>query len=391
MAGIYIHIPFCTRKCYYCAFYSTADTHLKKEYIQCIKKELLIRKNYIGTDFIETIYIGGGTPSLLQIEEIVSLFEGIARTFSLEHLRECTFEMNPESVTKTFLNDLHTHTPINRLSMGVQSFFEEDLCLLNRKHTAQEAFLAIENAKKCGFDNLSIDLIYGIPSLTQTHWQKNLNYFFNFDIPHLSAYALTVEENSILEKMIANGKYPKVDETHILQHYAILQEEIEKKGYQNYETSNYSKVGQYALHNTNYWKMKKYLGLGAAAHSYNGNSREWNVSDVEKYIVGTNQSYKEQLQNTSPQTGRNYFLQEKEELSVNDRLNEYIMTGLRTMWGVEKKILIKEFGKQMHDIFALKVQKFIHADLMFENENAWILKGDGKLRADGVARDLFFL
>lgn len=388
MAGIYIHIPFCGRKCYYCSFYSTSDTRLKAPYIKSVLAESTLRKEYLQGEILETIYIGGGTPSLLNMDEIVSLFDGLKKNFSFEHLIECTIELNPESVNASFLEGLRKRTPINRLSMGVQSFFEDDLRLLNRKHSAEDAFRAVNEAKRCGFNNFSIDLIYGLPTLTEEKWQANLAHFFSFDIPHLSAYALTIEENSILEKMIKSGKYPNVNEEQMLRQYEILQYEIEKNGYQGYEISNYSKIGKHAIHNTNYWKMKPYLGLGAAAHSYDGKSREWNVENVATYVTGLEQEYKE-VRLKEDNSVRNLFLEEREYLSDTDRYNEYVMTGLRTIWGIEKEVLEIQFGKKSLELFKNKIQAFIKEGVVDEYEKGWRLTKESRLMADGLARALF--
>ncbi|MDR1950674.1 MAG: radical SAM family heme chaperone HemW, partial [Bacteroidales bacterium] len=341
MAGIYIHIPFCKQKCAYCNFYSVAiggktvavrTLHATlQQYVDALISEIILRKNEIN-EKIETIYFGGGTPSLLEISQIVKIFENI--NFSKN--TEITFEGNPETLTENYLNDLRKHTPINRLSIGVQSFFENDLNYLNRKHSPKQALNSIEHAKKSGFENLSIDLIYGIPTLTNERWIENLKTFFSLDISHLSAYALTVEPNTILDKQIQKNQTQSPNDEHIEQQYLMLREQLKKHNFEAYEISNFCKNKQYSKHNSNYWNLSKYYGFGASAHSFCGTSRSWNVADVNEYISS--------LKNKK-------LPSELEVLTKNMQYNEYVMTAIRTQWGISPNEISKRFDEKFSHHF----------------------------------------
>jgi len=346
MAGIYIHIPFCKQACYYCDFHFSVSIRNKKELIKALSKEMSLRKSEI-TEPIETIYFGGGTPSLLTIEELRFLIEEVYKNYQVVLNPEITLEANPDDLTIQQINDL-TETKINRLSIGVQSFFEEDLQLMNRAHNATEAKKCIQEATK-HFNNITIDLIYGIPGMSDERWKENLQIALGFGVPHISSYALTVEPKTALEKFIKTGKIPPVEETISHNHYLILLEEMEKAGFVNYEFSNFGKEGYFSKNNTAYWQGKSYLGIGPSAHSYDGKIRSWNVRNNGKYI-------KSIIENELPI--------ERETLTISNQYNEYIMTGLRTMWGVSFEKIENDFGEKYVDYLLKQSKKPLQEGLL---------------------------
>ena len=380
MAGIYIHIPFCRRKCAYCNFYSTAagtgisrgSMSVPQPYLDALISEINLRKNEID-EAIETIYFGGGTPSLLEIQQIEQIFDVLQNQFSFAKNMEITFEGNPESLTKAYLENLRKQTPVNRLSIGIQSFFEDDLKYLNRKHSPKQALESIENAQKSGFKNLSIDLIYGIPTLTNDRWIKNLETFFSLDIPHLSAYALTVEPNTILDQQIRNFTAESPNEEHIEQQYLLLREHLKKHDFEAYETSNFCKNKQYSKHNSNYWNLSKYYGFGAAAHSFSGVSRSWNMADVAIYISSL----------------KNGILpSESEMITLKMQYNEYVMTAIRTQWGILPSEIQERFGNEFFQHFQNSITKIPNEWLIFENARV-VTTARGALFSDAIAEKLF--
>ena len=376
MAGIYIHIPFCRQKCNYCNFYSIPVVGVEDfrplPYVDALISEIILRKNECNEP-IETIYFGGGTPSLLDIPEIVKIFEALQNQFSFAKNPEITFEGNPESLSKDYLENLKKHTPVNRLSIGIQSFFEKDLAYLNRKHSPKQAFESIEYAQKLGFENLSVDLIYGIPTLTNEAWIKNLQTFFSLDISHLSAYALTVEPNTILDQKIRNHKAKSPNEEQIEQQYLILREQLKNHSFEAYETSNFCKNKQYSKHNSNYWNLSKYYGFGASAHSFSGTSRSWNIADVNTYI-------------TSLKNG--ILPNESENLTTEMQYNEYVMTAIRTQWGVFKPEILTRFGEQFLHHFEKQISLIPNDWIVFENDHYFTTE-KGALFSDAIAKKLF--
>jgi oxygen-independent coproporphyrinogen-3 oxidase len=377
LAGIYIHIPFCKQACYYCDFHFSTSLKRKEELLNSIKKELFLKKDSLQNENIETIYFGGGTPSLLTIKELESIFEVIYNNFSVIENPEITLEANPDDLSESKIKELAT-TPINRLSIGIQSFFEEDLRFMNRAHTAEESKNCLSVAMRY-FDNITIDLIYGVPNMSNKKWLENLQIAFEFGVPHISSYALTVEEKTALHSLIKKGKVPPVDENLALTHFNLLVEETQKRGFIQYEISNFGKPNYFSKHNTSYWLGEKYLGIGPSAHSFNGFERSWNVSNNAKYIKALNE---------------NILPQEIEILSLNNRFNEYIMTGLRTIWGVDFKRIEKQFGIDYLFHLEKNTQPFIEKELLKIQLND---SGDailtttkkGKFLADGIASDLF--
>ena len=373
MAGIYIHIPFCKQACFYCDFHFSTSLKRKEEMLQAILSELQLRKNEFEAEQIETIYFGGGTPSLLTSEEIATIFKVIYRNYNVIESPEITLEANPDDLSESKIIAL-SNSPINRLSIGIQSFFEDDLQFMNRAHTAEESKNCLSVAMRY-FDNITIDLIYGVPNMSTKKWKENLKIAFDFGVPHISSYALTVEKNTALHNFIKNGKVPPVNEQQTLEQFNILVSETEKQGFVHYEISNFGKPAYFSKHNTSYWLGKKYLGIGPSAHSFNGKQRSWNISNNAKYIKSIN----------------NKILPlEFEELSMNNRFNEYIMTGLRTIWGIDLEKIENDFGKIYLNELIKSTQEYIEKGLLkITSENKLVTTNKGKFLADGIASDLF--
>jgi oxygen-independent coproporphyrinogen-3 oxidase len=379
MAGIYIHIPFCKQACHYCDFHFSTSLKRKDEMIQALIKEIELRREELNDSAIETIYFGGGTPSLLTIEELNLLIETVYKNFKVVANPEITLEANPDDLSEEQINKL-TNTRINRLSIGIQSFFDEDLQMMNRAHTSVEAKKSLSVATR-HFDNITIDLIYGIPNMTNERWNENLQIAFDFGINHISSYALTVEPKTALAAFIRQGKYPNVSEETALGHFKILVKETSKQGFVQYEISNFGKQDYFSKHNTSYWQGKPYLGIGPSAHSFDGKQRSWNVSNNIKYIQAIQQ---------------NELPSENEILSDKDSFNEYIMTGLRTIWGVSLDLVEENFGLEFKNHLLKNSEKFVDENLLIisnESENLQILRttSKGKFLADGIASDLFLI
>lgn len=380
MSGIYIHIPFCKQACYYCDFHFSTSLKKKDELIQALVTELELRKGELKNQTIETIYFGGGTPSLLTINELRLLIDTIYENYDVTDTPEITLEANPDDLSKQKLNDLTT-SPINRLSIGIQSFFEDDLQSMNRAHSSDEAKNCLQEATKY-FDNITIDLIYGIPKMSIEKWNENLQIAFNFGVNHISSYALTVEPKTALDTFIKRGTYPPIDESLALQHFSHLVRETKKQGFIHYETSNFGKPGYFSKHNTSYWLGKPYLGIGPSAHSFNGIRRSWNVANNSIYIK---KLHKNELPSTS------------ETLSKKDQYNEYIMTGLRTIWGISLSKVENDFGLEYKTHLLTSAKKFIDQGLLIEDCHAErsrsILKTTqkGQFLVDGIASDLFMI
>ncbi len=377
MAGIYIHIPFCKQACYYCDFHFSTSLKRKEDMLIAIKRELEFRKDELNKEQIETIYFGGGTPSLLTIGELRMLIDVIYENYEVVEDAEITLEANPDDLSFKKIKEL-AKLPINRLSIGIQSFFDDDLKFMNRAHTAEESKKCLMEATKY-FDNISIDLIYGVPNMSNTKWLSNLKQAFDFNIPHISSYALTVEEKTVLHKLIEKGKVPPVDENLALEHYNILVAETEKRGYVQYEISNFGNPAYFSKHNTSYWFGEKYLGIGPSAHSFTGFERSWNVSNNTKYINAL-------LVDELPS--------EKEQLSEINRFNEYIMTGLRTIWGVSFQKIEKEFGAMYLEDLKKSAERYIKSGLLEVELRSFsgkvlVTTKKGKFLADGIASDLF--
>lgn len=375
MAGIYIHIPFCKQACFYCDFHFSTTMKHKTELLDAIGKELGIRKSAFETEKIETIYFGGGTPSLLSVGEINKLIKTIEDNYNLADKIEITLEANPDDLSLSKIKSL-AQTPINRLSIGVQSFYEEDLTLMNRAHNATEAKQALADARQY-FDNLTIDLIYGIPGMSSSRWENNLKQALSYDIPHISSYALTVEPKTALEALINKGKIAPVEESLAYEHYQLLQAFTKTHGFINYEFSNFGKEGYFSKNNTAYWFGKPYIGVGPSAHSFYENTRSWNVANNMLYIKALSE-------NSIPSS--------VEKLSITDLYNEYIMTRLRTMWGVSVNDIELFFGRKYVVYYQKITKKLLAQNKLYKAENGnLVVTESAKFLTDGIASDLFYI
>ena len=374
MAGIYIHIPFCKQACHYCDFHFSTSMKKKDEMILALANEIKLRKREFENEIVETIYFGGGTPSILQFADLKFLIETVYDNYSIIENPEITLEANPDDLSEDRIIEL-SKTKINRLSIGIQSFFEDDLKLMNRAHNAEEAKKCLEIATQY-FDTISLDLIYGIPGMTNEIWKKNIEIALSFGIPHISSYALTVEPKTALQKLIQSGAIENPNDEVAQEHFSILVELLEANDFIHYELSNFGKANYFSKNNSSYWLGKKYIGIGPSAHSYNGISRSWNVSNNSLYIKAIQEN---QLPN------------EEETLTISDRYNEYIMTGLRTIWGVSLDKIETEFGITYLDYLMEQVQKFLNDDLVIIKDNILKPTKKGKFLTDGIASDLFFL
>ena len=372
MAGIYIHIPFCKQACHYCNFHFVTSLHYKNELIAALLKEIVLQENFLLNETVETIYFGGGTPSLCTKEEINNIISCIRSTFTIAANAELTLEANPDDISEEKLIDWK-ESGINRLSIGVQSFFEEDLKWMNRAHTASQAVDCLQLAVRY-FGNITIDLIYGTPQLTDEKWKHNVETAVGLNIAHLSCYALTVEPKTPLDKMISQHKSENVDPDKQSAQFLLLMDWLKKAGYEHYEISNYAKPGWRSRHNSSYWQGKKYLGIGPSAHSFNEKERQWNIANNNIYIESIN---------------KGVVPFEKEELTATQQLNEYIMTALRTMEGVKLQVVSQKSGAGKETLLN-KSKKYINSGLMTLENDSLILTKEGKLLADGIAGDLFF-
>lgn len=375
MAGIYIHIPFCRQKCYYCDFYKTVNTSLQNDFIKALKNEAKVRKNYLNNETIETIYFGGGTPSVLSGSEIAEILDLLTTEFSVDANAEITFEANPDDLNNDYLKTLKKEG-VNRLSIGVQAFQNRHLKKMNRRHSNTQAIEAIENAAKNGFSNLSADLIYGLPDLKPKEWEESLVQIFNLPVKHLSAYHLTYHEGTAFYTWLKKGTLKELKETESVNQFNTLIDLSLANGFEHYEISNLAKDLLYSRHNTAYWMGKKYLGLGPSAHSFNGKSRRWNNASVEAYIKAQT--------NNQP-----YFEQEK--LSENDQYNEYILTRIRTKWGVSKVEIKERFGDEKESYFSTQIAKYDASGLLHLQNNTITLTREGLFVSDEIMTDLIII
>ncbi|TXK74593.1 radical SAM family heme chaperone HemW [Mesonia sp. HuA40] len=373
MAGIYLHIPFCKQACHYCDFHFSTVLKRQPQMVEALKKELILRKAELNQK-VKTIYFGGGTPSLLSITHLNELLTCIKNHYAVDEKAEITLEANPDDLSREKLEAL-SKTGINRLSIGVQSFFESDLQLMNRAHNAQEAQQAIVWAKDY-FENLSLDLIYGIPKMSLQRWEENIDRALLLDIPHISSYALTVEPKTALENFIKTGKIPPVDEALAKAHFELLQSKLKAQGFINYEFSNFGKPGFFSQNNLGYWLGKPYLGIGPGAHSYGNGQRSWNLAHNIKYIRAL-------LQDTRP------F--EYEELTSKDAYNEFVMTRLRTMWGIPLKEVQQRFGSLFSQYLLAQASEHLAASRLILRDEHLIIGSTAKFLTDGIAADLFWV
>jgi oxygen-independent coproporphyrinogen-3 oxidase len=374
MAGLYIHIPFCKQACHYCNFHFSTSLAFKNDFISALLKEISLRKDYLQGEKISTIYFGGGTPSLLQIEELNQVLHTVKMNFPLEENAEVTLEANPDDISPSILK-AWLDTGINRLSIGVQSFFDEDLLWMNRAHSAGQAILSLENAKQAGFSNISIDLIYGSPTTTDPNWKKNVDKAIGLEIPHLSCYALTVEPKTPLNKMIQLHKKKNIDPEDQARQFILLMDWMADANYEHYEISNFAMPGWRSKHNSSYWLGKKYLGLGPSAHSFNGTSRQWNLSNNHIYFQSLS---------------RDQLPFEAEILTPVQKLNEFIMTSLRTSAGISLDRISSQYGERIREKILMNAEGYLKNKKLVVEEMSLCLTREGKLLADGIAADLFF-
>ena len=374
MSGIYIHIPFCKQACHYCDFHFSTSMKKKEEMVLALVKELEFRKDEFQNEVVETIYFGGGTPSVLSINDIRFLINSVYQNYNVNENPEITLEANPDDLDEETIIQ-YSNSPINRLSIGVQSFFDDDLQLMNRAHNSEEAKKSLAFATK-HFDNISIDLIYGMPNMSNEKWLHNIETALSFTIPHISSYALTVEPKTALHKMIKLGTISALEDDIAQQHFHILIDKLQENGFVHYELSNFGKPDYFSKNNTAYWLGKKYIGIGPSAHSFNGKSRSWNVSNNSLYLKAI---------------AENKVPSETEILSETDQYNEYIMTGLRTIWGVSLQRIETEFGSSYLDYLQQQAEKFISDNLLEVENNILKTTKKGKFLSDGIASDLFLL
>jgi oxygen-independent coproporphyrinogen-3 oxidase len=380
MAGIYIHIPFCKQACHYCDFHFSTSLNNKDAFLKALKKEIELQKEYLlsitptsKVADIDTIYFGGGTPSLLSQIELMDIFEVLNKHFKINADAEITLEANPDDLTSKKIKELKD-TPINRLSIGIQSFYDEDLKLMNRAHNSKEALSAVKASQDKGFENITIDLIYGIPTLTNSKWKHNLQTAFDLEVKHISSYCLTVEPKTALAHLVKEGTIKNVDEQQSAEQFEIMLEAMQKNNFVQYEISNFCKDNFFSRHNSNYWLKENYLGLGPSAHSYNGKSRQWNISNNVLYIQ-------------SLEKGKLNF--EEEVLTPAQNYNEYILTSLRTMWGTDLKHIETQFGTDYLLHCLKEADKYINSGDVRNEENKLFLTDKGKLFADKIASNLF--
>ena len=374
MSGIYIHIPFCKQACHYCDFHFSTNLKKKDEMVLALAKEIEMRKSEFQDEIVETIYFGGGTPSILQIADLKFLIDAVYKNYKVVENPEITVEANPDDLTENRIIEL-SNNKVNRLSIGIQSFFEDDLQLMNRAHNVEEAKKCLEIATHY-FDNISIDLIYGVPEMSNEKWLQNIETALSFGVPHISSYALTVEPKTALHSFIQKGIIPQPDDEVAQEHFHILVDKLSESGFIHYELSNFGKENYFSKNNSSYWLGKKYIGIGPSAHSYDGKNRGWNVSNNSLYIKSIQE---------------NKLPIEIETLTKTDRYNEYIMTGLRTIWGVSFERIEQEFGKTYLDYLNQQAAKFIEDHLLFVDDNILRTTKKGKFLSDGIASDLFLL
>lgn len=371
---LYFHIPFCKQACHYCNFHFSTSLRQKDALLDALLRELDLQRDYLAGAELVTVYFGGGTPSLLKISDLERIFEKIETLHRVAPGAEITLEANPDDLTADYLRDLRRYTPVNRLSIGVQSFSADDLRWMNRAHDVAQAHESLRAARAAGFDNLTLDLIYGAPTTSDEQWRENLRQVFDAGIPHLSCYCLTVEAGTALAHFVRKGQSPPVDEERAARQFDDLLDAAEKAGYEHYEISNFALPGQYARHNTSYWLGEPYLGVGPSAHSFDGGSRQWNVANNARYIHAL-------------AAGEIPF--ERESLSPEQRYNELVMTGLRTQWGVDLARL-DALGPVFAPHFERVAQPFLANGMMLREGRAFRLTREGKFLADGIAAELFW-
>lgn len=376
MAGIYLHVPFCKGRCAYCDFFSSTNAELKEAYVSALCRELEMRRDYANGEPVRTIYLGGGTPSQLSLAQLDRLFSYIYKVYGVDESAEITLEANPDDLTEEYVRGIRECLPVNRISMGVQTFDEGRLRLLRRRHTAMQAIEAVERCRRYGFSNLSIDLIYGLPGEDLMAWESDLRQAIALDVPHLSAYHLTYEEGTPLWQMKNRGEVVEVDEELSAQMYTLLVGRLAKAGYEHYEISNFCHPGMESRHNSSYWKGIPYIGCGAAAHSYDGHSRQWNVASIPDYMKGVEEGN---------------LRVEREELDLYTAYNDYMVTHMRTLWGVSLSEVRERFGEALLTHGVRSAQPYVKAGLLLREGDVLRLSEKGVFLSDGIISDLLWV
>lgn len=375
MAGIYLHIPFCKSRCSYCDFYSTTSGNSKERYLEMLCKEIKSRKNYIAGYPVRTIYFGGGTPSQLNINDFKCIFEAISTTFDISQCEEITLEANPDDLNPQYIKGLRDLS-FNRISIGIQTFNDQLLHILNRRHTGEQAIQAVSDCRSAGFKNISIDLMYGLPGETDEIWESDLDTAIKLGVEHISAYHLIYEKGTVMDKMREQQKIKEIDEDLSVSFFKTMIKKLTEAGYIHYEISNFCKPNMYSIHNSSYWKGNHYLGCGPSAHSYNGNSRQWNISSIKDYVKG--------IESDMPYT-------ERENLDLTTQYNDFIITSLRTMWGLSLSELNNRFGKELHDYCLRNSQAYLASGKMLIKNNTLYIHNDGIFISDAIMSDLLFI
>lgn len=373
MAGIYLHIPFCKQACHYCDFHFSTSAKYKDEMLNALRTEIKLRRHYLDNEKIETIYFGGGTPSVLNTEDIHTLLGNITSLFDVSEHAEITLEANPDDLHDQKVKELR-QTPVNRFSIGIQSFFEEDLKWMNRAHNSGEAESSVKRVQDAGFENITVDLIYGFPLLSNMKWEQNIRKLLKLGIPHISSYSMTVEPKTALAMFIAKGKEKAMNESQSSEQFLILINQLTEAGFEHYEISNFAKPGMYSRHNSNYWEGVKYLGIGPSAHSFNGESRQWNIANNHRYMS---------------EIQENKIPAELEFLTPENRINEYIMTSLRTSKGMNLDLIAEKFGSDYSNRIRNELEVFLEKNWLSISDKKVILSLEGKLFADLIASELF--
>lgn len=375
MAGLYIHIPFCNRRCIYCNFYSTTQLGKIDNYISAVCKELMIRKSYLANKTIETIYLGGGTPSLLKKRHLYNIFNTISQHYSVAEQCEITIEANPDDIP-ILLQESLQELPINRISMGIQSFNDKTLSFLNRRHNSSSAISAVMRCQDAGYNNISIDLMYGIPTESRDEFYHSIKVATDLQIEHLSSYCLTYEEGTRLFSMHRDGVITMIDDELLEDCYLLMCRELKKAGFTHYEISNFCRPGYHSIHNSNYWNRTPYLGVGAGAHSFNGDERCWNIEDLDRYILSLE---------------RGEMIYESERLSTIDKYNETIMLGLRTIKGVEITNIKERFGYQLYNKLLHDSSKYIASGGLKRDRDRLVISEDSLFISDSIISNLFIV
>lgn len=375
MAGIYLHVPFCKTRCIYCDFYSTTRSELKSRYVQAVCGELKMRKDYLNDEKVETIYFGGGTPSQLDEKDFRLIFDAIRQQYGLEDCQEITLEANPDDLTPEYLQMLSA-LPFNRISMGIQTFDDPTLKLLKRRHNATQAIDAVKRSREAGFRNISVDLIYGLPGETTERWKRDLEQAISLNAEHISAYHLTYEEGTPIYTMLQKHQVREVDEEASVHFFSMLMEQLKAAGYEHYEISNFCQPGMHSRHNTSYWKGTPYLGCGPSAHSFDGSTREWNISSINDYIEGI-------------EKGKRLFDTETRDPAT--AYNELVITSIRTMWGIPLDKLEKDYGTELLQYCRKMAAPYLKTDKLTEQDGYLRLTREGIFISDSIMRDLLFV